>query len=161
MDRDIDRRRLLEQVYGEAGLHYDSMPTRSLSDVVKVDLKITGCPIEKEQLLLAVSNLLNGDPPVFPEYPVCGECKMRENNCLLIERNEICCGPLTVAGCNARCPELGVACVGCRGPADDANIRSALAMFADKGIARDLVAKKLRTFAPVRVDVAGGNGGGL
>jgi len=159
MDRDTDRAELLDQLYGEAGRQYDTMPARALSDVVRVDLNITGCPIEKEQLLSVVSNLLNGDPPVFPDYPVCGECKMRENNCLLIERNEVCCGPLTAAGCNARCPELGVACVGCRGPVDDANIRSALVMFEEKGIARDHVAKKLRTFAPVRIEVAAGNGG--
>ena len=30
----------------------------------------------------------NGDPPLFPKYPVCTECRMRENNCLLIERGE-------------------------------------------------------------------------
>jgi len=161
MDRDTERGRLLDQVYGETGRQYDTMSARPLSDVVRVDLKITGCPIEKEQFLSAVSSLLNGDAPLFPDYPVCGECKMHENNCVLIERNEVCCGPLTVAGCNARCPELSVACVGCRGPVDDANTGSALAMFEQKGIARGQVAKKLRTFAPVPIEVAAGNGGAL
>lgn len=149
MDRGADRARLLEQVYGAQGSAYDSAAARALHEVVKVDFNITGCPIEKEQFISAISNLLNGDPPLLPAYPVCVECKMRENNCLLIEKRAICCGPLTVGGCNARCPELRVACVGCRGPADDANIKSALAMFGENGIPRDEIAKKLRTFAPL------------
>jgi sulfhydrogenase subunit delta len=142
------RAALLEEIYGPAGARYDAKPARALHEVVKVDLNISGCPIEKEQFIAAVANLLNGNPPLYPRYPVCTECKMRENNCLLIERGEICCGPLTVAGCNARCPALNVACVGCRGPADDANTAPALALFAESGIAREDIAKKLRTFAP-------------
>ena len=121
---------------------------RPLSDAVKVDLNITGCPIENQQLLSAISSLLNGDPPLAPDYPVCAECRMRENNCLLIEKGEVCCGPLTAGGCNARCPELGVACVGCRGPSHDANFPSALAMFGENGIPREHIAARLTTFAP-------------
>jgi len=119
----------------------------ALREAVDVDLNITGCPIEKDQFLAAVSHLLNGDPPLGPDYPVCAECRMRENNCLFVEKGEICCGPLTAAGCNARCPNLGVACVGCRGPATDLNYPSALAAFSANGISRDHVEAKLRTFA--------------
>ena len=155
MDRDADRPKLVKDVYGEMGKRYDTTPARALHEVVKVDLNITGCPIEKEQVIAAISSLLNGDPPLFPEYPLCTECKMRENNCLLVEKGEICCGPLTVAGCGARCPELGIACVGCRGPASDANVKSALAMFGEKGIPREQIARKLRTFAPVPVQSEG------
>src|SRR5574341_304767 len=85
-----DRARLLTEVYGDLGVSYDSAPARALHEVVKVDLSISGCPIEKDQFLEAVANLLNGDPPVFRQYPVCAECRMRENNCLLIERGEVC-----------------------------------------------------------------------
>ena len=147
-----DRAKLLEEIYGEPGAQYDSLPPRSLQEVVKVDLNLTGCPIEKSQFLAAVSSLLNGDAPVFPEYPVCTECRMRENNCLLIEKSEICCGPLTVAGCDARCPDLGIPCVGCRGPADEPNVASLLAMFGEKGIPRERIIAKLRTFASTSGD---------
>lgn len=123
----------------------------ALRDVVPVDLNITGCPIEKEQFLATLARFLHGDPPLLPDYPVCTECRMRENNCLLIEKNQVCCGPLTVGGCAARCPALGVACVGCRGPATDANFPSAMAMFGEKGIPREAIAQKLRTFAPTGV----------
>jgi len=152
LNPEADRAKLLEEIYGSQGAQYDSLPPRSLREVVKVDLNLAGCPIEKEQFLSAVSSLLNGDPPIFPEYPVCTECRMFENNCLLIEKSQICCGPLTVAGCDARCPELGIPCVGCRGPVDEANFSSALAMFGEKGIPRERIAAKLRTFAPISGD---------
>ncbi|MGA2194070.1 MAG: NADH:ubiquinone oxidoreductase [Bryobacteraceae bacterium] len=148
MDRGADRRKLLEEVYGETGLNYDSAPAQALHEVVKVDLNITGCPIEKEHFLSAIGNLLNGDAPLYPEYPVCTECRMLENNCLLIERGELCCGPITAAGCKARCPDLRVPCVGCRGPVGDANRSSLLAMLEEKGLDRERMAARLRTFAP-------------
>jgi sulfhydrogenase subunit delta len=139
----------LEEVYGSTGRGYDRTEARALHEVVKVDLNISGCPIEKDQFLSAVADLLNGNLPLLPRFPVCTECRMRENNCLLLERGEICCGPLTLAGCDARCPNLGIPCVGCRGPAEDANEESALALFVEKGIPREQVSAKLRTFAPL------------
>ena len=148
MDRGTDRRKLLEEVYGETGLNYDSLPAQALHEIVRVDLNITGCPIEKEHFLAAIANLLNGDLPVYPQYPVCTECRMLENNCLLIERGELCCGPITAAGCKARCPNLRVPCVGCRGPVSDANPSSLLAMLEEKGFDRQAIATRLRTFAP-------------
>jgi len=149
MDGAGGRTALLRDVYGPMGAAYDSLPPRALHEVVKVDLNISGCPVEKGQIVSAISNLLNGDTPLFPKYPVCAECRMKENNCLLIEQNQICCGPLTLAGCEARCPELGVACVGCRGPGDDANVEAALAMFLEKGVKPEELAMKLRTFGGV------------
>jgi len=148
MDRGADRRQLLEEVYGKTGLDYDSRPAQALHEIVKVDLKITGCPIEKEHFLAAIANLLNGNAPLYPQYPVCTECRMLENNCLLIERGELCCGPITAAGCNARCPNVRVPCVGCRGPVGDANPSSLLAMFEEKGVDRQRIAARLRIFAP-------------
>ncbi len=150
MDGNGNRPKWIKEIYGGVGAGYDSTPARALHEFVKVDLSISGCPIEKQQILSAVANLLNGNAPVFPAYPVCTECRMRENNCLLIEKGAVCCGPLTVAGCNARCPGLSVPCVGCRGPADDANVQSAIAMFGEKGISTEAIAAKLRTFAPLR-----------
>ncbi len=148
MDRGRDREALLKDVYGDAGLQYDAIPTKALHEVVKVDLNITGCPIEKSEVLGAVAALLNGDPPIYPNYPVCTECRMQENNCLLIEQGQPCCGPVTVAGCNARCPELRVACVGCRGPAKDANASSLLALLEEKGFSRERIMDRLHTFSP-------------
>jgi sulfhydrogenase subunit delta len=151
LDRGLRRNTLLEEVYGDAGKHYDSQPAQALHEVVKVDLNITGCPIEKEHFLAAISALLNGDPPVYPDYAVCTECRMRENNCMLIDRGEPCCGPITAAGCDARCPELRIPCIGCRGPIRDSNPHSMLAMLEEKGFDRRRAAERLRTFAPIGV----------
>jgi coenzyme F420-reducing hydrogenase gamma subunit len=149
MNGDAERTELLEQVYGPLGRTYDSTHARALHEVVEVDLSIAGCPIEKEEFLSAVASLLHGDAPLLPQQAVCAECKMRENNCLLVQNGAVCCGPLTIAGCNARCPALRIPCVGCRGPANDANVASAFAIFEQKGISREEIVRKLRTFAPV------------
>ena len=76
---------------------------------------------------------------------------MREYNCLLTERVDMCLGPLTLGGCNARCPGLSIGCVGCRGPVDDANLESVTALFMENGFGREDIARKLRTFAGLRV----------
>jgi sulfhydrogenase subunit delta len=149
LDRSRDRGELLRGTYGAAGLAFDAMPVRALHEVVKVDHAITGCPIEKHELLAAIASLLNGNAPLAVTTPVCAECKMRENGCLLVDQSVSCLGPLTAGGCLARCPTLGIGCAGCRGPAVDANVESALAMFEGKGIARRLIEERLATFAPL------------
>ncbi|HTQ55145.1 MAG TPA: hypothetical protein VMI94_11840 [Bryobacteraceae bacterium] len=151
LDRGADRATLLEEVYGKAGPSYDAVPAQALHEIVKVDLNITGCPIEKDHFLEAIANLLNGDAPVYPAYPVCTECRMLENNCLLVEHGQLCCGPITAAGCKARCPELRIPCIGCRGPAPDANLPSLVNMLEEKGFERQDLAMHLRTFAPAGV----------
>lgn len=147
MDRDRDRDALLRRVYGDMGPAYDTLPARPLHEVVAVDLGIAGCPIEKHELLEALGCLLNGDPPLPRSYPVCAECRMAENECLLDRPGGFCLGPVTAAGCRARCPALEIGCVGCRGPAVDANWPSAVEMFVERGMARDEVIRKMRTFA--------------
>jgi coenzyme F420-reducing hydrogenase gamma subunit len=154
MDRRFQRDELLDTVYGEAGKQFDTTPARALHEVVKVDGAITGCPIEKHEVIAAISHLLNGNPPLPVTTPVCAECRMNENNCLLVEKGIPCLGMVTAGGCHARCPSLGVPCVGCRGPAEDANVASALALLETKGYASTDAQAKLATFAPIS------NGGG-
>jgi sulfhydrogenase subunit delta len=137
---------MLSEVYGRMAERYDASQAQPLSELVKVDAAITGCPIEKHELIAAISHLLQGSLPVFAHYPVCTECKMRENECLLVNGGAFCCGPLTVAGCNARCPSLGVVCIGCRGPAPDANFEYAKCLFATRGYDEREIAHRLRAF---------------
>ena len=137
---------MLNQIYGGMAELYDASQARALKDVIKVDAAITGCPIEKHELIAAISQLLNGNLPVLAHYPVCTECKMRENECLLINADAFCVGPLTAAGCNARCPSLGVACIGCRGPAPDANFEYAKTLFVTKRYDEQEIARRLHAF---------------
>ena len=104
------RNNLLETVYGTGGGEMESFNPQPFRHFIKVDFTITGCPPEKSELLTTLAALLRMSFPVFPRYPVCTECRNRENRCLLIEDNELCLGPLTQGGCNARCPAVGIKC---------------------------------------------------
>jgi coenzyme F420-reducing hydrogenase gamma subunit len=154
MDARAPRAEVIRQVYGNNGpaASWDIGPHRPLSDFVKVDLCIPGCPIEKEEFLRAISSLLNGDMPLMPAYPVCLECKMKENECLLLAKGLPCAGPVTMAGCGARCPGYNIACVGCRGPVVEANMGSMEQLLQEKQYQLDEIKRKLRTFAAPVLD---------
>lgn len=126
-------------------------PARPICDVVAIDAAITGCPAEPAEVLGSLASLLRGDPPLPRSYPVCTECRIRETRCVLADADAICLGPVTAAGCDARCPTHGIGCFGCRGPAPDANWASALDLFTDRGSDPDDVVLKMRTFAPAPV----------
>jgi sulfhydrogenase subunit delta len=160
MDARAPRAEVIQQVYGKNGQakSWDIGTHRPLSDFVKVDLSIPGCPIEKTEFLNAVSNLLNGDMPLMYTYPVCLECKMKEYECLLVKRGLPCAGPVTVAGCGARCPGYNIACVGCRGPVEEANMSSLEAVLGQKKFTKDEIKGKLRTFAAPVLDKAENRG---
>jgi sulfhydrogenase subunit delta len=149
LDRCVHREKVLERIYGAAAGEYDSIPALGVSEVVEVDVELPGCPIEKDEFLSLLAHLLLNNPPLPPNYSVCTECKMRENECLMNDGVQICLGPLTAAGCNARCPTLGVPCIGCRGLLPDANVTSALALFEEHGIELHEAMMKLRTFGPI------------
>jgi len=118
-------------VYADAARmpHLDTAPVRSLEEVVPVDHKIHGCPINAKEFSAIVRSLAQGTQPLIPRYPVCVECRMRENACRF-EFGEICLGPVTRAGCNAPCPSAGFYCYGCRGLVDDPNLDAATDVMA-------------------------------
>lgn len=134
-------------VYGDAAdmEHLNTAPVKALHEVVKVDYSIYGCPIDAAELVSVVKSLLAGKEPVVPNYPVCVECKMREN-CCRYEYGEICLGPITRAGCNARCPSNGFWCFGCRGYVDDPNVEAAVEVMARHGKTIDDLRSKMLLF---------------
>ena len=93
---------------------------KPLSFYVKVDLEIPGCPINKEEFLSIVQKLLAGVPAAIPQRPVCYECQLKQNRCLLQE-GEPCLGPVMLGGCGAPCPTSAYPCDGCRGPLKNVN----------------------------------------
>jgi len=113
-------------VYGDAGQmeHLDTAMTKGVDEVVKVDYKVHGCPMNAEEFTYVVRCLLMGKAPEIPDYPVCVECKLKENVCRW-EYDEICLGPITRAGCGAKCPSACFRCFGCRGYTDEPNIEAA------------------------------------
>ncbi|MGD0586605.1 MAG: NADH:ubiquinone oxidoreductase [Oryzomonas sp.] len=148
MKNQESRKDLAESVYGSAADGLKTFNPQPLCRFVKIDFAITGCPPEKGELLATLAALLRGTFPVFPRYPVCSECRNRENLCLLIERNEMCLGPLIQAGCDARCPAVGIGCEGCRGPVTEANVAAEMELLLNKGFPRDEIVSRMQRFYP-------------
>lgn len=137
----------MKKVYGVEETYYDALEPKGLSAHVKVDLEIPGCPIEKEETFRAITSLLHGDMPVLIDYPVCVECKRREYPCVLVEEDKPCLGPIIVGGCDARCPGLGLDCIGCRGPIEDeTNAAGELDILLEKGFDKEDISNRLRFF---------------
>ena len=147
MKNEIAREELRRTVYGRAGEVFEAVASQPLSHFVEVDLAIPGCPIEKEQLLQGVAALLHGDLPRLPNYAVCTECKMAEYPCVLVENGRLCLGPVTVAGCKARCLRYGQPCIGCRGPVEEANVSSEVDLLRERGFEWIDIQNRLRGFA--------------
>ena len=106
-----------------------------LSDVIKVDFMIPGCPPDPEETAQILQTLISGGTPTLSSKSICDECPRKErittppsqlrrsylppepDKCLLAQ-GFLCMGPATRAGCHAACPSHGVPCTGCRGPSE-------------------------------------------
>jgi sulfhydrogenase subunit delta len=93
---------------------FSNSQTKALDEVVKVDAYIPGCPINRNEFIRILLALVQGKKPSLPDYPVCVECKKKENVCMF-ESGKFCMGPVTRAGCDAICPTYGSECEACRG----------------------------------------------
>lgn len=91
-----------------------------ISEHVRVDFELWGCPIDKGQLLRVITDLLAGVRPRLSADSVCMECKRRGNVCVMVAKGIPCLGPVTRTGCGAICPSMGRDCYGCFGPVEGA-----------------------------------------
>jgi F420-non-reducing hydrogenase small subunit len=117
----------------------------AVSEVIKVDMGLPGCPTTPEMVAGAINALLEGKPYVLPERSVCDDCpmkrekkavsklkrpleqiqcnpgqKLEEVRCLM-EQGYLCQGPATRSGCGGsekvpRCIKAHMPCRGCFGP---------------------------------------------
>ena len=113
---------------------------KAVDEIVKVDAYIPGCPTAPELIAQALVEVLNGKPFMLPERSVCDECPVKrekkasggtlkrplenitvkqgepwENTRCYMEQGYLCLGPVTRAGCEARCIKGSVPCDGCSG----------------------------------------------
>jgi coenzyme F420-reducing hydrogenase gamma subunit len=95
-----------------------------ISNHVKVDFELRGCPINKLQLVEVLSAFLNGRKPNVPAHSVCIECKARDTVCVMVAQGIPCMGPVTHAGCGAICPSYNRGCYACFGPKETPNTAS-------------------------------------
>lgn len=108
-----DKEKIAKYVYQE----YKKIENNAggwIDKYIEVDGVIPGCPIAKEEFLKFVTDALAGREFEIEENPVCYECLNNEYECLL-QKGEICLGPVTLGGCSAVCVKSGQACWGCRG----------------------------------------------
>ena len=121
----------------------DTLATSTpVSDHVRVDLELWGCPVNGHQVLMAVRALLFGVRPVEQHDRVCLECKRQNNVCVVVTQQQPCLGPVTVTGCGALCPSVGRACYGCYGPAETLNTGSLSRRFAGFGLMPEEIARR-------------------
>ncbi len=113
---------------------------------ITVDVELSGCPIDRRQLLDTLSALLIGRAPAPPGHSVCFECKARGTPCVLVAVGAPCLGPVTRAGCGAICPAYGRGCYGCFGPAATANTDALIPRLVELGMTERDITRVFATF---------------
>lgn len=102
----------------------------SIDNHIEVDLKVPGCPPNADEAVELISDLVFGKmEPELSTWPVCVDCKMSGNVCVLIHGIP-CLGPVTRGGCGAPCPQ-SYTCDGCRGPKEEPNLSSLVSRFKE------------------------------
>ncbi len=117
-----------------------------ISDHVRVDFELRGCPINKQQLVEVISAYLRGRKPNTPPHSVCVECKLRGTVCVMVARGTPCLGPVTHAGCGAICPAYARGCYGCFGPMETPNTAALSARWGQMGVDAGTIIRAYRGF---------------
>jgi coenzyme F420-reducing hydrogenase gamma subunit len=117
-----------------------------ISQHVRVDLELRGCPISKSQLVETLLALLHGRRPNLPSYSVCLECKRRGTPCVMVAGGRPCLGPVTQAGCGALCPAYQRGCFGCFGPMESPNTAALSEAWRALGASSPELVRAFRSF---------------
>jgi len=131
---------------GKFGKHVqgqEPMTPRPVHEIIRVDAVIPGCPIDTANTVRAIRIMLAGGRPDYSDRPVCMDCALKENGCLLME-GRACVGPVTKSGCGARCPSSNNFCWGCNGLLPDAPVDALYAIAEKHGISVAEMKRKLR-----------------
>jgi len=147
-----DSEQWVAQIYSHPDAIHSLALSTPISNHVKVDFEIWGCPINSQQMLAAVKSLLFGVIPRDNADKVCIECKRHGYPCVMVSRGIACMGPVTRAGCGALCPGLGRDCYGCYGPAENANTDALAAQFRSQGLTSQAIMQRFQSInsqAPV------------
>lgn len=127
--------------------YIDTLATSTpVSDHVKVDFELRGCPINKHQLLEVILAFLHRRKPVVSSESVCVECKLRGNVCVMTAHGTPCLGPVTHAGCGAICPAYNRGCYGCFGPKETPNTAALAAQWKTLGASSGEILRAFRSF---------------
>jgi len=128
--------------------YFETLTTSTaFSEHVKVDNELWGCPVNKYQMLEAITALLQDRKPNLPQHALCLDCKLKGISCLTVSQGIPCLGPITKSGCGAICMQYGRGCYGCFGPYEQGEFENIAPLlkkherYPDEGI------KQLRTIS--------------
>ena len=144
----LDEEKTMRFVYPVYNYLKVEKPT-PINQHIKVDYYIPQCPPNKEEILEFIKGIAIGKEFKSYKDSVCFECRKRGNFCIL-EKKEICLGPITNGGCDALCPTNKTSCYGCRGVCRDANFSVFLDMLKEMGYVQKTVEEKMQTFAGLK-----------
>lgn len=117
-----------------------------VSDYVKVDFELRGCPVNKSQLLELLNAFLNDRRPNISPHSLCIECKKKGLVCVSVAHGTPCLGPVTQAGCGVLCPAYNRGCYGCFGPMDTPNTEALGARLRSQGMSEPEIVRIFRSF---------------
>jgi coenzyme F420-reducing hydrogenase gamma subunit len=118
----------------------------AISEYVKVDFELRGCPVNKYQLLELLNAFLNGRRPNIPNHSLCIECKKRGLVCVSVAHQTPCLGPVTQAGCGVLCPSYNRGCYGCFGPMQGPNTEALGERLKLQGMTDPEISRIFRSF---------------
>ena len=142
MKNKFDLEEIKKYVYRDSAKQIETLPTRAVHQVVKVDYFINCCPVYPPEIIRVLKCALAGIPYAVPDYAVCVECKLNENVCMY-DKGIACLGPVTKAGCNSWCINNGNICYGCRGLVTNPAKNGQMDILSKHKIPLDWVVNKL------------------
>ena len=142
----FNKKRLAKQVYGAENA-IETQENNPLDKFIKVDYYCYGCPVYHPEVLNVLKQIAAGAVPRQRVKPVCYECRLNENECLL-QKGMPCLGPVTNCGCNSICTNADYPCTGCRGPLNDENLDAFLTILKSKGFTKDEISRLFKKYAP-------------
>ncbi len=142
----FDKERLVETHYGKDSKieHLDNEP---LDKYVHVDYYMYGCPVYHPEILDVLKKIILGATPRQTEKPVCYECRLNQNECLL-QKGQACLGPVTNQGCDSICTNAAYPCTGCRGPLADDNLPQFIELLRSKGFTSQDIDRLFSKYEP-------------
>ncbi len=110
----MDKSKAVKHQYPKTWKKVYNPDIHPLKQFVDIDFDLPGCPPDGRDVIAVLNAVREGVNPRLLENPVCYECQLNENECLL-QKGEPCLGPVIQGGCDAVCLNSKFFCKGCRG----------------------------------------------
>lgn len=136
------KKKVIKSVYKK--MKVENHDIKEVDNFVKVDYIIPGCPIDGDEFIELANQILLTGRIEIDQNPVCYECQKNGYECLL-QKGEICLGPITLGGCKAVCLSKKQACWGCRGLYEGAQVENFMSYLLKK-FSREQVYRVLEVF---------------